>query len=471
MERLEEIDRYIERHRARFLDELGAFLRIPSVSARAEHAGDVRRAAGWLAEHMRGAGLEAAVEETPGHPIVLGEWRGAGGDARTVLIYGHYDVQPVEPLELWESPPFEPTLRDGRLYARGSADDKGQLCLHVKAIEAHMRASGRLPVNVVIVAEGEEEVGSVNLVPFLEAHRERLAADSVVISDSEMVAPDVPTIGMSLRGLAYFQIDIQGPAKDLHSGTYGGAVLNPAKALCRLIATLHDEDGRVAIPGFYDDVRPVEEVREEIGRVPFDAERFRAETGAPALFGESGYSTLERLWARPTCEVNGLLAGYTGAGAKTVLPAHAMAKVSFRLVPDQTPARVAELFLRHVDAVAPKAAVTVRVRELHGGLPWRARTEGPLYDAAASALERAFGRRPVFAGSGGSIPIVSDFERVLGAPVLLMGFGLPGENAHAPNEWLSVDHFVAGTRAAATLLERLGRSPAPGAGAIRAELT
>ncbi len=449
---MSEVHDYIDANLGRFREELFEFLRIPSVSARGESRGDMRRAAEWLAERMRDAGLDATIEETAGHPIVLGEWRGAEEGAPTVLLYGHYDVQPAEPLELWTSPPFEPEVRDGRIYARGSVDDKGQLYLHVKAIESQMKASGRLPVNVVLVAEGEEEVGSENLMPFVRAHAERLACDAVVISDSGMIGPGLPTIGASLRGLAYFQIDVDGPSHDLHSGSYGGAVSNPATVLARILATLHDENGHVTIPGFYDDVRDAGEMREQIRQVPFDEEVFRAETGARALEGEAGFSTLERLWVRPTCEVNGLLSGYTGEGSKTVLPAHAMAKVSCRLVPDQDPKKIQRLFQEHVARVAPNEGVSVKITVMHGGRPWRAGLEGPLVEAASRALETAFGRPPVFAGEGGSIPIVPEFEEVLGAPALLMGFGLPGENAHAPDEWMSVENFEKGIHAAAALL-------------------
>ncbi|HEX7120241.1 MAG TPA: dipeptidase [Longimicrobiales bacterium] len=446
---------YIDENLPRFREELFEFLRIPSVSARSEHREDMRAAAEWLYERMRAAGLEATIEETPGHPIVLGEWRGAGDDAPTVLIYGHYDVQPPEPLELWTSPPFEPTVRDGRIYARGSVDDKGQLFLHVKAVEAHMRANGRLPVNLVILAEGEEEVGSANLMPFVERNADRLKAAAVVISDSAMFAPGVPSIDVSLRGMAYFEIHVDGPSQDLHSGSYGGAVVNPANALARIIASFHDDEGRVAIAGFYDDVAAAPEFADRIRALPFDEEAFRSEVGAPELGGEAGYGTLERLWVRPTLDVNGMLSGYTGEGSKTVLPARAMAKVSCRLVPDQHPERIRELFEAHVRRVAP-AGVNVNVRLLHGAEPWKARLGGRLYEAAARALERAFGRAPVYAGVGGSIPIVPAFERVLGAPTLLMGFGLPGENAHAPDEWLGVENFEKGTHAAAALLEELG---------------
>ena len=450
-----DLDAYLTTHDERIRHELFEFLRIPSVSARSEHDADTRRAAEWTADALRAAGLQATVHPTAGHPVVVGEWRGAPAGAPTVLVYGHYDVQPAEPLELWTSPAFEPTVRDGRVYARGSVDDKGQLFLHIKALEAHLQARGALPVNVIVLAEGEEEVGSEHLAPFIDAHAQQLACDAVVISDSAMFAPGLPSILSSLRGLAYFQIDVQGPAQDLHSGSYGGAVVNPAMALARILATLHDADGRIAIHGFYDKVGewPVK-VREQMKSLPFDAEHFRAETGAPCLGGEAGYTILEQLWTRPTCEVNGLLSGYTGEGAKTVLPAKAMAKVSCRLVPDQDPADIEELMKAHVARVAP-AGVAVTVTHLHGGRPWRAELNGPLFDAARRALEAAFGREPVITGEGGSIPVVGDFARILGAPVLLVGFGLPGENAHAPDEWMSMENFTTGMRAIATLWDEL----------------
>jgi acetylornithine deacetylase/succinyl-diaminopimelate desuccinylase-like protein len=450
-----DLDDYLTANGERIRGELFDFLRIPSVSARSEHKEDMERAASWLADSMRAAGLSAEVMPTPGHPVVIGEWRGAGEQAPTVLVYGHYDVQPPEPLELWTSPPFEPSVRDGRVYARGSVDDKGQLFLHVKAVEAHLRTRGRLPINLVFIAEGEEEVGSDHLAEFIERHAERLKADAVVISDSAMFAPGLPSLLFSLRGMAYFQIDVQGPAQDLHSGSYGGAVVNPATALARIIATFHDAEGRIAIPGFYDAVLVWEDsVREGIRQLPFREEEFRAETGASALGGERGFSTLERLWTRPTCEVNGLLSGYTGEGAKTVLPAKAMAKVSCRLVPNQEPKEIGRLMREHVARVAP-AGVMATVRELHGGRPWKAEPKGPLFDAARRALRAAFDRDPVLTGEGGSIPVVGDFERILGAPVLLLGFGLPGENAHAPDEWMSLENFEKGMRTIAVLWEEL----------------
>lgn len=447
---------YARDHASRFRDELFEFLRIPSVSARSEHDGDTRAAAEWLAGRMAAAGLESEVLDTPGHPVVLGEWRGAGDDAPTILIYGHYDVQPPEPLALWTTPPFEPTVRDGRIYARGSADDKGQLHMHVKALESWLASTGALPVNVVMVAEGEEEIGSPSLVPFVEARAERLACDAVVISDSAMFDEGLPSLLFSLRGLAYLEVHVRAAKGDLHSGAYGGAVANPATVLSRMIATLHDDQGRIAVPGFYDRVKEWDaETRDAIRALPFDEERFRSGVGAPGLTGEAGYSTLERLWIRPTCEVNGLLSGYTGEGAKTVLPAEAMAKISFRLVPDQDPKRVARLLEDHLRSVAP-ASVTVEVKELHGGNPWRADPGGPLFEAAGRALEAAFGAEPVLVGEGGSIPIVGDFERILEAPALLVGFALPGCNMHAPDEWFTLDNYDRGIGALVRLYEELG---------------
>lgn len=451
-----DLDNFFAREERRIRSELDEFLRIPSVSARSEHNADMVRCADWLAARLRDIGMQATIHQTPGHPIVLGEWRKAGPDAPTILVYGHYDVQPVEPLDLWTTPPFEPTVRDGRLYARGSVDDKGQLYIHVKAAEALLRQRGTLPVNLIVLAEGEEEVGSEHLAEFIEKNARLLAADSVVISDSAMFAPGQPSILSSLRGLSYFQIDVAGPAQDLHSGSYGGAVVNPAMALARILSTMHDAKGRVAIAKFYDKVRkwPAKE-RAAIRKLPFKEKNFLRETGAPALGGEQGFGTLERIWSRPTCEVNGLLSGYTGEGAKTVLPARAMAKVSCRLVPDQDPAQIAKLFRAHVKRVAPKG-VEVDVKYIHGGKPWKAELSGSLYDAARRALRAAFGKDPVIVGEGGSIPVVGDFERVLKAPVLLLGFGLPGENAHAPDEWISIDNFNRGLRAVAMLYEELG---------------
>jgi acetylornithine deacetylase/succinyl-diaminopimelate desuccinylase-like protein len=447
---------FLQRNRDKHLDELKEWLRIPSVSAKSEHKDDTARAAEWLAERMREAGLTVEIIATAGHPVVLGEWRGAAQGAPTLLIYGHYDVQPAEPLEEWKSAPFEPEVRDGNLFARGSVDDKGQVYLHVKAVQALLAEDGTLPANVVFVIEGEEEVGSPNLAHFLRDNAQRLACDAVVISDTTMFAPGLPSITTGLRGMAYMEVRVQGPSVDLHSGAYGGAVVNPANALARIIAQLHDDRGRVNIPGFYDKVRELTaEQRDGISKLPFEEENLRKEVGSPKLGGEEGYGPLERIWARPTLDVNGLLSGYTGEGAKTVLPSKAMAKVSMRLVPDQDYKEVERAFIDHVQSLAPEG-VTVEVLALHGGQPWFAEGSGPVFDAAARALEKAWGRKPVYIREGGSIPIVQAFQETLGgAPALLIGFGLPGENAHAPNEWMSVENFHKGAEAIAMMYEEL----------------
>jgi len=451
-----DVQEYIKGALSRFHDELFDFLRIPSVSARNEHATDIRAAAAWLQGNMTAAGLEASVLDTPGHPVVLGEWREAGPAAPTLLVYGHYDVQPPEPLDEWHSPAFEPTVREGNVFARGASDDKGQLLIHIKAIESWLQSVGPLPVNVVVLAEGEEEIGSPSLVPFVESHKDRLRCDAVVISDSSMFAPSLPSLLFSLRGLAYFEIHVRGPAGDLHSGTYGGAVVNPGNALADILSSLKESSGRIAIPGFYDDVQEWDAgTRASIRALPFDEGGFAKEVGAPGLNGETGVSLLERIWIRPTCDVNGILCGYTGEGAKTVLPARAMAKVSFRLVPNQRPERVRGLLEAHVAAVAPPE-VRVSVKELHGGRPWKAALEGQFFEAARAAMQEAFGVPPVLAGEGGSIPIVVDFQEILDAPVLLMGFAPPGANMHAPNEWIPLQNFENGIRTMAHFYRALG---------------
>jgi acetylornithine deacetylase/succinyl-diaminopimelate desuccinylase-like protein len=452
-----DLDQFLTQHQQRIEQELNDFLRIPSVSAQPAHNADTRRAAEWVKASLDTIGVPAKMYDTAGHPVVVGEYRNAGPSAPTVLVYGHYDVQPPEPLDLWTSPPFEPQVRDGKLFARGSVDDKGQLFLHIKALEAHLATRKKLPCNIVVIAEGEEEVGSEHLEAFIQSHQDLLACDAVVISDSAMFAEGQPSILSSLRGLAYFQIDVQGASGDLHSGSYGGAVVNPAAALARIIASFHDEKGHIAIPGFYDDVSPFDpKVIEGMRTLPFSDDTLKQEVSVDALGGEEGYTTLEKLWTRPTCEVNGLLSGYTGEGAKTVLPAKAMAKVSCRLVPNQDPSKIADLMRAHVTRVAPKG-VRVTVTALHGGRPWRADLSGAIFDAARRALSAAFGKEPVIVGEGGSIPVVGDFQRILGAPVLLVGFGLPGENAHAPDEWLSVENFRRGAKAMAALWDEYTR--------------
>jgi len=450
---------YIQQRREAFIEELKAFVRIPSVSTKSEHKGDVQKAAEWVAAEMQRIGLEhVQILPTGGHPVVYADWLHAPGKP-TALIYGHYDVQPPEPLDLWITGPFDPTVRNGELYGRGSVDDKGQVFMHLKALEAHLKTSGRLPVNVKLLIEGEEEIGSPNLDPFILKHLALLKADVVVISDTAMIAKGVPGITHGLRGLIYFQVDVEGTNSDLHSGSFGGSVINPAFALAQMLASLKDRNGRITIPGLYDDVRklPAEE-RRALARLPFREKRFQKDIGAPALFGEKGFATLERLWARPTLEINGLYSGFIGEGAKTVLPARAMAKVSMRLVPNQDPAKIARLFTRHMTRICPKT-VRMKVTEISGrGMPWLARTDHPAMQALARAIERGFGRKPVYTRTGGTIPVVATFTRQLKVPCLLLGIGLPDENAHAPNEKLDLDNLHHGMLSAAHLWNELAEA-------------
>ena len=446
---------YAESHTTDALATLAEFLRFPSISALSEHKPDMIACAEWLAGRLRGLGFErVALNPTVGHPIVYGERLDAPGRP-TILVYGHYDVQPVDPLDLWDTPPFEPTVKGDLLFGRGTSDDKGQIAMHLAALEAHVKTSGRLPVNVKVLFEGEEEVGSRHLGEFIAANRDLLKCDAVVVSDSDLFAPHLPTLGYGLRGLTYFQIDVTCAARDLHSGSYGGAVGNPIEALAKVIAALKDDDGRVLIPGFYDAVREITAAeKSEFARLPFDEAAFRADAGARTLHGEVGYSTLERLWTRPTLDPNGIWGGFTGEGSKTVLPARASAKVSCRLVPDQDPATIQRLFVDYVRRVAPDwAEVTVQVMD--SGKPCVTPLDHPATRAAARALEKGFGKPPVFTRMGGSIPIVDTFQQVLGAPTVLMGIAPPDDHAHAPNERLGLTDFFAGIRSAAYLWEEL----------------
>lgn len=447
---------YVDAHLDRFREELFEFLEIPSVSTDAEHEGDVRRCAEWLAGRLDEAGLEEVeVVPTAGHPVVVGE-RITDPAAPTVLVYGHYDVQPTDPDDEWKSPPFEPTVRDGRVYARGASDDKGQVYLHVKALETRLESDAGLPVNVKVAFEGEEEVGSAHLEEFLREHGERLACDAVMISDTGMYRKDIPSICVGLRGMVYQEVIVHGAASDLHSGLYGGAVVNPANALCSMISKLKNQKGRVTVPGFYDEVREISDrERASLERLPFDEEEFRNEVGTPALGGEEGYSSLERMWYRPTLDVNGLVGGFTGEGAKTVLPARARAKVSMRLVPDQDPGRVQESFQWYLRALAPDE-VEVELVGMQRARPWAADPQGPVFEAASAALKAAFGKEPVFVRNGGTIPIVPLFEELFEAPVLLLGFGLPGANLHAPNEWFDLEMFERGVETVARLYDEIG---------------
>ena len=462
---------FINVNRDRYVDELKQYLAIPSVSALPQHTADVRRAAEWTADALRQAGLQnVRLIETPGNPVVYGDWLNAP-DKPTILYYGHYDVQPVDPVELWTSPPFEATVRDGEIYARGSADDKGQVFMHIKAVEAHLKQKGSLPLNIRFFIEGEEEVGSVHLDDFVRSHKQDLAADVVVISDSPMFDRGIPSICYGLRGLAYFQIDLRGTKSDLHSGSFGGAVANPAFVLGQILAQMKDRGGRIKIPGFYDDVRELSEAeRAEWKKLPFNETKYRKELGAPRLFGETGYSTLERVWARPTFEVNGLLSGFTGEGAKTVLPATAMAKISMRLVPDQDPQKIGDLFEAHLRKIAPKT-VDLKITRMHGGKPWMAEFDNKFVRAAGRAIELGFGKAPVFNREGGSIPVVSTFQEELGVPSVLFGIGLPDENAHAPDEKLDLGNFHNGIIASAYLYQEIASLDVTPSPQNRAEIT
>jgi acetylornithine deacetylase/succinyl-diaminopimelate desuccinylase-like protein len=447
----------VEAEKQVYLEELEDFLRIPSISTDPDYASDVWRASEFVLDKLRAAGLTAERIETAGHPLVYGEWLGAPGKP-TVLFYGHYDVQPVDPLELWRHPPFEPTIEGDKLVARGATDDKGQSYAHVKGVAATLAERGRLPVNVKFLIEGEEEAGGHAIDRYVrEDGGKRLSCDCVMISDSSLFAPGQPALVYGLKGLAYMEIKVTGPNRDLHSGTFGGAVTNPLNALCEIVAKLRDaRTGRVLIPGFYDDVKPLADwERQEFARLPFDAEAYRAELGVPELVGEEGYTTRERTWARPTLDVNGIFGGYQARGAKTVLPSWGGAKVSMRLVPDQRPDTVARLFTDYVHQVAPPGVV-VEISNLHGAEPVLVQAEGPLVEAAMAAMADAWGAPPVRIREGGSIPIVSAFSQVLGKPVLLLGFGLTDDALHSPNEKFNISHFYNGIRSVVRLLDRLG---------------
>lgn len=448
---------YVEAHREAFVGELIEFLRIPSISTLSEYAGEVRRAATWLADHLASIGMQRVeVVETARHPIVYAEWLGAPG-APTVLIYGHYDVQPVDdPEGQWLSDPFEPDIRAGNLYARGATDDKGQVLTQIKAVQA-LLASGEMPVNVKFVIEGEEESGSTNLYPFVEQNAERLAADIVVVSDTGMKSLAEPSIVYGLRGLAYMEIEVRGPEHDLHSGSYGGVVHNPAQALVEILAQMHDDQGRVTVPGFCDRVAVVSaEERAELAKTPMTVERLRRETGAPAAWGETGYALHERTGIRPTLEINGLVSGWISEGTKTVLPAKALAKVSCRLVPDQDAQEIAALVSDFVRSITPPT-VTSAVRLLHHGRWAVVDVSSPEMQAARDAYEFGFGKQPTLVREGGSVPIVGAFQSALHAPVILMGFGQQDDNLHGPNEKFALAGFAGGMKTAIKFYQIIGQ--------------
>jgi acetylornithine deacetylase/succinyl-diaminopimelate desuccinylase-like protein len=435
------------------------FLRIPSISAQPAYAASVREAAEWLAGQLRAIGVEhVEVAETGGHPVVYGDWLHAP-DAPTAIVYGHYDVQPVDPLELWESAPFEPFVKGDRMIGRGSADDKGQIHIHLRATEALLATTGALPINLKFVFEGEEESSSIHLDAWLEANKDRLAADLAVISDTGFFEGNRPAITVGLRGICYVQVDVTGTAVDLHSGQFGGAVQNPANALAQIIAALKGPDGRIRVPGFYDDVAALSDTeRAAFAALPFDEEAYRTDLGLPALVGEAGYSTLERRGARPTLDVNGVWGGFQGDGAKTIIPAHAHAKISCRLVPDQDPGTIFELLRAFILEVAPPGC-TVDVQFLGGGRPSLTPLDHPATKAAARAIEATFGVTPVYIREGGSIPVCASFERILGLPVVLLGFTPPDDNAHAPNESMSLSNHETAIRTVAAYWRELAALP------------
>lgn len=436
---------YAHQNQERFLNNLKQLASIPSVSTNPDHKPDMQKAAEWIANYLRELGMDhVQVMPTGGHPVVYGDWLKAGKDAPVVLIYGHYDVQPSEPNELWKTPPFEATVNGENLYGRGTSDMKGQIIAALSAIEAIIRQEKMLPVNVKYIFEGEEEIGSPHLTPFIQEHKDLLASTVALNPDAGMIAPDMPTIVYGLRGLAYFELRVYGPEHDLHSGLYGGAIHNPAQVLCELVAGMHDFQGRVTLPGFYDHVCELSaEERQEMARLPMDDHYYEEQTGVPALWGEAGYTSNERIGGRPTLEINGLYSGFTGKGSKTILPAYAMAKISMRLVPDQTPEEIHQSLREYLETKAPKS-VRWELEAMQGGPACSTDPHIPEAEALAKALETVWGTRPVYKREGGSIPVVTDMQSILNIKSVLTGFGLPDDNLHAPNEKMHLPTWYKG---------------------------
>lgn len=451
---MQDVEAFLEQNSDRFVQELADYLKIPSVSADSQFLPHMTAAAEFTRDKLVDAGLDTKIIETDGHPIVYGE-RIESADLPTALVYGHYDVQPPDPLDQWETPAFEPTVRDGKIYARGATDDKGQLYTHVKSIEAWMKTQGRLPVNVKVVIEGEEEVGSPNLNPFLESNRDMLAADVAVISDTSQYGPGMPGLTYGLRGMMACEVELTGPKQDLHSGMFGGSIANPLNAMAKLVASLVDDDGRIQIPGFYDDIDDLpDSERKSLASLPFDEAGYLDQLGVDAAFGEAGYSTLERRWARPTCDVNGLFGGYSGEGPKTIVPSKATAKITCRLVPNQDPDKIAaaiEAYLR--DQVRPGLQFSFKASHNCDGLVFD--PNGKWIGAASNAIQAGFGRKPVFMRAGGSIPVVGSFKDILGLETLLLGWGLNTDNLHSPNEHFTLADYHRGIRASAHLWKEL----------------
>lgn len=448
------VEAFLSRHAEENLQDLLALLRIPSVSADSRHRADIVRAAEFVRDQLAQCGCQAELVSTPGHPIVFAEWTKKPG-APTVLVYGHYDVQPPDPLDQWVSPPFEPTVRDGRIYARGATDDKGQMFTHIKSVAAWLKATGELPVNVKLLIEGEEEVGSNHLDQFIDANRQRCGCDVAVISDTAQYGPEIPAITYGLRGIMACEVTLRGPRQDLHSGVFGGSVQNPVNALARLLTQLQDDQGRIQVPGFYDDVIPLTDAeRRSFAALPFNEMDYLHGIGSPATFGEAGFTTLERRWARPTCDVNGIFGGYTGEGPKTIVPASATAKLSFRLVPSQN----AETLMGRLESFLREKCppgVKLDFKRWHGCEAVLCDLNSPYMDAARAAVEKGFGKVPVMIREGGSIPVVETFKRLLGVDTLLLGWGQNTDNLHSPNEHFSVADFHRGTLASAWLWQKL----------------
>ena len=457
----EKARRYSRNHAERFRHELLEFLRIPSLSGDPAHAGDVKHAAEWLAANLHALGVQSArVMPTAGHPVVYGSWSGAGPNQPTVLVYGHYDVVPAVVEDGWDNPPFDPVERDGKFYARGATDDKGQLFIHVKALESYLEANGGAPVNVKFLIEGEEEISSPNLAPFLKANQELLKADVCVISDSSMRSLEEPAITHSLRGMTYIQLEVQGPKDDLHSGFWGGATHNPALALVEILGKLYHPDNTIAVPGFYDDVVPLKaEEREMIAKNSLTEQQFKEATGVPAVWGDKKYTIRERVSARPTLDINGLWSGYSGPGPKTIIPAKAGAKLSSRLVANQDPDKIYQLLMKHIESIAPPT-VHVKVSLVTKGKPALIPFDIPEMQAASRAYERGWGHRPVFTRGGGSIPIVADISAMMKIPVVMMGYGLDSDGLHAANEHYSIEMFHRGIETAIVYLEELAEMAA-----------
>jgi acetylornithine deacetylase/succinyl-diaminopimelate desuccinylase-like protein len=450
---LQEVTAYIQNNKEKFIEELKDFLRIQSISTLPEHKEAINNAAEFVARKLKAAGISRVnIFKTEGHPIVYGEWLGAPGKP-TVLIYGHYDVQPVDPIELWNHPPFDPFVKDGKIFARGATDDKGQLYMHIKSVEAYFKTAGSLPLNVKFLIEGEEEIGSENLEKFINDNTELLKCNSVLISDTELYEAGMPTLTYGLRGLAYMEVELTGPLQDLHSGSFGGAVANPINVLAEIISRLHDKNGRIKIPNFYNSVIKItKRERDNYIRLKFSEKKFAKELGVKELYGEKGFTTLERLWSRPTLDCNGIFGGFTGKGAKTIIPSMATAKISMRLVPDQDPKRIMKEFTKYIKKLAPKS-VKVIVRDLHSAYPVLTPLKDKAAIAASKAMEKAFGKKTVYIRDGGSVPIVTVFTKKLKVPTVLMGMGLNSENLHSPNEHFNLNHFLLGIISSAYFMQ------------------